>query len=133
MVQPTPIQAATRTNTISSASTSRPANSRTRRPTTSVTRSASLRSGTADPARQPVGQPVLQTPHGHPHPCLPNDRAAHLAPAERPLGERDGHLGDPGTGAHGPPGPVDLEAVALAGDVVEGQPVDQLGPCGPES
>src|SRR4051794_12151416 len=155
IVRPRPIQLATRMNTTSSARTISAAATRTRRPTASLTTVLPLsartpgdggpptgprsspavagpcRHGTAEPARQPVGQPVPQSPHRHPHQRFSNDRTAHLAPAERPFGECDGHFPDAGTGAHRPPGPVDLEAVALAGDVVEGQPVDQLGPGGP--
>ena len=89
--------------------------------------------GTADPARQPVGQPVAEAPRRDPYQCLCNDRAAHLAPAELALGESDRHLDHPGAVPPGPPGPVDLEAVALAGHLVEGQPVEQLAAARPGS
>ena len=141
--QPTPIQPATRMNPASSIRATRPrrqaaiappapraqarlscrpdlgaggqrAHRRAHRPPSRGRAWTGRRTGAAR------SSPVLQAPHGDPHQRFPNDRAAHLARAELPLGERDRHLDHPGPDRTARQAQVDLEAVALAGDIVDG-------------
>src|SRR5664279_1888046 len=87
-----------------------------------------------DPLSDPLTE-LVPTPDQHSRQRLGDDGPRHLRRADCPVGERDGHLGDPEAEPDRTPGVLDLEAIPVrrglhGADAFEGVAVERLEACG---